>query len=384
VGGMKMNCKILVTGDFCPIGRNAEKIANNDFSVFGDFGSILKDTDFAITNLEAPLTETNNKIKKSGPNMKGNPNTAKMLASFGFNLVTTANNHILDYGAEGIKDTLDICDSAELNYVGCGKNIQEARKPFITTIGDIKIGVLNFAENEFCAVTKDNYGANPMNEITNYYDIKNTKEKVDYLIVIIHGGREHYQLPTPKQRERYRFYVDSGADIVAGHHTHCYSGYEIYNEKPIFYSLGNFIFDYKKKYQTGLWTKGYAVLFKIDKSKINFELIPYHQGRIENPKLVLLNDEEKETFNKDIMRLNKIINNDALFNDEWNKYIKSQKLNYKSMLLLQNLYIRTAVARNLLPPVFLHSREHQLLLLNLLRCESHREIMTNVLEEDLL
>ena len=80
-------------------------------------------------------------------------------------------------------------------------------------------------------------------------DIQIAKEDNDLVIVIVHGGREHYQLPTPKQRERFRFYADAGADFVVGHHTHCYSGYEIYKGKPIFYSLGNFIFDYKKKYQ---------------------------------------------------------------------------------------------------------------------------------------
>lgn len=378
-----MKTKLLITGDFCPVGRNVQKIENNDCSIFENFMPFLQESDFSITNLEAPLTFSESKIKKTGPNIKGNPIAAKMLSSVGFNLVTMANNHILDYGKEGIEDTTKYCEQENLNCVGAGKNLEDARKPYITTINNLKIGFLNFAENEFCAATENSYGANPVNPISNYYDIKKTKTKVDILFVIVHGGREHYQLPTPQQRERYRFYVDSGADIVVGHHTHCYSGYEIYNEKPIFYSLGNFIFDYKEKYQKGLWTQGYAIMFSLNKNEIKFDLIPYNQGRKENPVLELLNEKEKTIFDEDIKRLNAIIVDDNLFKKEWNKYLKTQEKAYKGMLLLQNPYIREAIRRGLLPSVFLHSKSHQLLLLNLLRCESHREIMTNILENEL-
>jgi len=379
-----MSCKILITGDFCPIGRNIQKIENNDYSLFGDFQSILKNADFAITNLETPLTFSENKIMKTGPNIKGNPNAAKILSTVGFNLVTMANNHILDYGKQGIEDTIMYCNQENLKYIGVGKNLEEAKKNYITTINDIKIGFLNFAENEFCSAKENDYGANPINVINNYYDIKNAKEKVDILFVIVHGGREHYQLPTPKQRERYRFYIDCGADVVVGHHTHCYSGCEIYKNKPVFYSLGNFIFDYKEKYQEGLWTQGYGVMFTVNKKDVKFDLIPYKQGQKDNPQLKLLNEEDRKLFNEDIKLLNNIIVDDDLFKEEWSKYLTTQEKNYKGMLLLQNPYIREVIKRGLLPSNFFHSKSHQLLLLNLLRCETHHEIITDILENELL
>lgn len=113
-----------------------------------------------------------------------------------------------------------------ISYVGSGKNLHEAGLPFILEQSEMKIGILNFAENEFNSAGYSSYGSNPVNPISNYYAIKRLKEQVNFIIVIAHGGREHYQLPTPKLRERYRFYVDSGADLVVGHHTHCVSGYE--------------------------------------------------------------------------------------------------------------------------------------------------------------
>ena len=381
---MKKEVEVLITGDFCPIGRNISKIENNDNSIFDAISPFVREADLAITNLEAPLTQSECKIAKTGPNIKGSPSAAKMLSNAGFNLVTLANNHILDYDEMGIEDTLQHCRQADLDYVGAGINLKEARKPYIKTINSLEIGVLSFAENEFCAASENSAGANPINPITNHYDIKKAKEQVDVLFVIVHGGREHYQLPTPQQRERYRFYIDSGADIVVGHHTHCYSGYEIYNEKPIFYSLGNFIFDYKEKYQKGLWTQGYGVMFSLNRDEIKFDLIPYNQGRRRNPALEMLSEEEKNIFDKNIERLNNIIINDNLFVEEWQKYLKTQEKGYKGMLLLQNPYIREAIKRGMLPAIFLHSKKHQLLLLNLMRCESHREIMTNILENELL
>src|SRR5690606_10539643 len=130
------------------------------------------------------------------------------------------------------------------------------------------IGILNIAENEFCAAKENQAGGYTVNVIDNHYEIKKLKNICKKVIVIYHGGREHYQLPSPQLKERLRFYINSGADAVVAHHTHCYSGYEYYNNKPIFYGLGNFIFDFKDKYRKGNWTEGYAVVLNL-KDKIS-------------------------------------------------------------------------------------------------------------------
>jgi poly-gamma-glutamate capsule biosynthesis protein CapA/YwtB (metallophosphatase superfamily) len=376
--------KLFITGDFCPIGRNDELIHSKDYKlVFGDILNYLDSADLSITNLEAPATESTNPIIKSGPNIKVKPTTLNSLFNAGFNLVTLANNHIQDYGSIGIKDTMSYCKEYNIDFVGAGSNLAEARKPFITIIENKKIGILNFAENEFCAATSNTYGANPVNIINNHNDIVNLKKQVDYIIIIAHGGREHYQLPTPNLRERYRFYAECGADLIIGHHTHCYSGYEIHNNTPIFYSLGNFIFDYKKKYQKGLWTQGFGLEITIINDNIDFKLIPFHQGRESNPRLVLFNEEEKKEFDENIKKLNNIITNDIAFFDKWNDYLKSQKADYKGNLLIQNKFIRAAIKKGLLPKLYFHSKSHKVLLLNLFQCESHREIMIEIIKKDI-
>ena len=372
---------MLITGDFCPIYRNTSKVENLDLTIFGDLLPVIQQSSFAITNLEAPITSSNEKILKVGPNIKTNKNAAVLLKQANFKLVTTANNHILDYGEKGIKDTLSVLESLGISYVGSGKNLHEAGLPFILEQSEMKIGILNFAENEFNSAGYSSYGSNPVNPISNYYAIKRLKEQVNFIIVIAHGGREHYQLPTPKLRERYRFYVDSGADLVVGHHTHCVSGYEKWNGKYIFYSLGNFIFDFKERYRKGIWTIGMALHLKISKSEVDFNLIPFEQGKSECPTLKLITGNNLNEFNKGIENLNRIIIHDRLFFDTWERQLKKEKTNYMADLTIQNRYVRAAMARKIIPFLNFHDKGHLLLLSNLLRCEAHNEIMTSVLND---
>ena len=372
---------MLITGDFCPIYRNTSKVENLDLTIFGDLLPVIQQSSFAITNLEAPITSSNEKILKVGPNIKTNKNAAVLLKQANFKLVTTANNHILDYGEKGIKDTLSVLESLGISYVGSGKNLHEAGLPFILEQSEMKIGILNFAENEFNSAGYSSYGSNPVNPISNYYAIKRLKEQVNFIIVIAHGGREHYQRPTPKLRERYRFYVDSGADLVVGHHTHCVSGYEKWNGKYIFYSLGNFIFDFKERYRKGIWTIGMALHLKISKSEVDFNLIPFEQGKSECPTLKLITGNNLNEFNKGIENLNRIIINDRLFFDTWERQLKKEKTNYMADLTIQNRYVRAAMARKIIPFLNFHDKGHLLLLSNLLRCEAHNEIMTSVLND---
>ncbi len=377
-----MEVKIFISGDYCPIGRNSISIEKEAYDkLFGGIDHYSKMADLAITNLECPITDGKTPIYKTGPNLRTGEKSLLPLKFAGINMVTLANNHIFDYGEDGLNSTISACIKLGIEIVGAGKNIEVARQPYKVNIKGIRFTFLNFTENEFCTAKGTQAGANPIDIINNHYDIAEAKKDADYVIVISHGGREHFQLPTPKQRERFRFFINSGADVVVGHHPHCFGGYEIYKNKPIFYSLGNFIFDYKKKYQKGNWTKGFAVNFTFTKTEINFEIIPFHQGREQNPNIVLYNESEKIQFNRQIDDINKFIIDDILFIQAWEKYIKEQTPNYMSMLVFKNKYVRFIANKGWLPKILMNSKAHHTLLLNMFRCETHREIMIDILKK---
>ena len=157
----------------------------------------------------------------------------------------------------------------------------------------------------------------------------------------------------------------------------------MYNKKLIFYSLGNFIFDFKKKYQKGTWTQGIGLMLNFNTNHIEFELIPFHQGTVQKPEMQLFSAKERVLFNENIQRLNSIIENDSLFQIEYLKYLNSQKNMYKGLMFIQNDYLRALMNKGFLPKIFFHSNKHKRLLLNLLKCETHHEIMTDVLDEPL-
>src|SRR5690606_26034950 len=215
-GNSLKEMKLFIGGDFCPVGRNAELIDQGKFDeILGDLYSSMQDVDLCILNLESPLTHSNDTISKSGPNIQGNPNAVSLLNHAGVNLVTLANNHIMDFGVKGLADTLEVCKTHNIDTVGVGLTKTQRSQPFVQEINGKKLVILNFAENEFNKIGEA--GANTINLIENFNQIKEAKKSADFLMVIVHGGREHYQLPTPDVRERYRFFAEVGADLIVAH-----------------------------------------------------------------------------------------------------------------------------------------------------------------------
>jgi len=168
---------IVFTGDFCPVGRIEKLCLDNAFEkIYGNALPILRDKDLSITNLECPLTKNLTPIKKTGPNLISNPKCVEGIKFGGFDVVSLANNHILDQDEKGLRDTLQICEESGLKTVGAGENLAEAVRPLFVTVKNKKIAILNFAEHEFSIATTNTAGAAPLNPIKNYYQILGQKE----------------------------------------------------------------------------------------------------------------------------------------------------------------------------------------------------------------
>jgi poly-gamma-glutamate synthesis protein (capsule biosynthesis protein) len=373
---------IIFTGDFCPIGRVETLCLTNKFEkIYGNALPFLKDKDLSITNLECPLTEKSNPIKKTGPNLIADPSCVDALRFGGFDIVSLANNHVLDQDEKGLRDTLQTCKKSGLKTVGAGENLAAAMRSLFVTIKDKKIAILNFAEHEFSIATQNSAGAAPLNPIKNYYQILEAKRTSDIVIIIIHGGNEHYPLPSPRMVETYRFFADLGVTAIIGHHTHCSSGFEIYNGVPIFYSLGNFIFDWKDiKFKS--WHEGYFIKLTIANNKVtNIVLTPYFQCR-NDPGLQLMDEDESTKFLKKIEEYSNIIRDSDLLRNKWLSFCKSQKINYLSMVLSQNIFQSQLLKRNLLPEFFL-KKKRLLMLLNLFRCQAHKDVAIEIVKQQL-
>lgn len=370
--------KILITGDFSPVNNIENLCRQGKYSpILGDFAEGLGEIDYFISNLECPLTFQAKTIEKSGPSLKAHPECVELLKELGVNVVTLANNHIMDYGEAGLSETIKLCNDANIKTVGAGGNLIDARKPIIIKSGNLKVGILNIAENEFSIAGDNRAGANGLNLINNYYDIVRIRPEVDFLMVIFHGGNEGYPLPRPGLKETFHFFADIGADAVIGHHPHCPGGLEYDGKKLLVYSLGNFLFHWPGETDEN-WYLGYAVkLIMNSKKDFKFELIPYTQTH-ETPGLNLMKGEEKITFLKKVDSLSKTIGDDRLLNKEWQRFAESKKKNYVPALLNYRTLKKKLYRKNIIKPDLNEAKIRTLL--NYIRCESHREILIKILK----
>ncbi len=236
---------ILIGADFVPTESNSEYFRTKKTSaLFGaELTAVLSNADFSIFNLETPLSDREAPIIKCGPNLIAPTDAVNGYAAVGVGLLALANNHILDQGAEGLKSTLDTLKNAGIDCVGAGADCDEARAPYVFECDGKRIGVYACAEHEFSISDEGLCGANPFDPIQSIRDISALRDRCDYLIVLYHGGKEHYRYPSPMLQKTCRAIADRGADLVICQHSHCIGCEEKYNGSRIVYGQGNFLFD---------------------------------------------------------------------------------------------------------------------------------------------
>lgn len=372
--------RILIAGDFAPRNRVAASVNQESYdALFPDnLVRLIRFADYSIVNLECPITDANDKpISKCGPNLKCTKKVIDAIQYAGFKAVTMANNHILDYGSSAMNRSVSMCEAAGLDVVGVGQSLDDAKRILYKQVQGQSIAIINCCEHEFSLATDNSPGANPLNPIRQYYSISEAKSKADYVLVIVHGGHEHWQLPSPRMQETYRFFIDVGADAVVNHHQHCYSGYEMYNGKPIFYGLGNFCFDIDPIRVDDLWNYGYIVELEFGE-KIDFQIYPYKQCSNEVAVSLL----HKDSFATTLDTINAIIADTKLLRIKTNEYYESSQDSVRSFIEpIQNRWILAAQRRKLLPSLVF--RTWTIKMYNLIFCEAHRDKLLYFLDKKL-
>ncbi len=208
--------------------------------------NILPKADIVFGNLECPITSTGiPALKRPYYLFKAHPDNADALSKSGFNVLNLANNHSMDYGSEGIMNTIEFLEKSGIKTVGAGKDKHSAHKPLYTEVSGTTIGFLSLSafptEGYVYSDKKPDVAQLDIEALAG--EVKSAKVNCDVLIVSFHWGTEFENYPTQKQKQAAYISVENGADIVIGHHPHVLQGMEYYMGKPIFYSLGNFVFD---------------------------------------------------------------------------------------------------------------------------------------------
>lgn len=214
---------------------------------------IISGGDIAFGNLETTLATSGTKLPGKGIWFRAVPEAAQGLKNAGFDILSLANNHILDYDTPALMETIETLERWHLGNVGAGENLKKARQPLMIIENGMKVGFL--AYNEFYnyyysyfykrnfEATDVQAGTAPMKEELIEEDVKRLREICDIVVVSLHWGTEDSNNTNNNQKELAHKIIDWGADVILGHHPHVLQGLEFYKGKPIAYSLGNFVFD---------------------------------------------------------------------------------------------------------------------------------------------
>lgn len=249
---------IIIGGDIVPFGPDISLFTEGkvDELVGQDLLTILRNASYRIFNLEVPLTDTCQPIQKYGPHLVAPTAVTKGLQLMGVDLLTLANNHIMDQGILGLTSTIQELKNANISYVGVGQNQTEAQKAFFFYTNNKRYGVYACAEHEFSIVDNKQPGANPFDPLESLDHVKKMKTQCDYVIVLYHGGKEYYRYPSPNLQKVCRKLVEKGADLVVCQHSHCIGCKEEYLNGTIVYGQGNFLFNKKSN---EFWNTGIIV-----------------------------------------------------------------------------------------------------------------------------
>jgi poly-gamma-glutamate capsule biosynthesis protein CapA/YwtB (metallophosphatase superfamily) len=219
----------------------------NRFDVNYPFDStrhLIEASDLAIANLEAPLTKTGTMVRNKTYTFKVPPAFVRGIKNAGIDVVTLANNHMIDFGCEGLMNTIAALDSAGIRHCGAGENLRQASEPAIVEVSGMKIAFVGFSlafPKQFWA-KRDSCGTCFAEKRLLARVLKQCEKTADMTVVSFHWGEEKRTTPKEYQIQLAHQVIDLGADLVLGHHPHVLQGLEIYKNRLIAYSLGNYVF----------------------------------------------------------------------------------------------------------------------------------------------
>ncbi len=245
---MRFAGDLLLAGHYEAAAQESSGLAFEGFDLF-------RTDDISMVNHECAITSRGRKVTKPY-NFRMRPAYVEALPRAGIDLVNLANNHIYDYGREGLFDTISYLDSLGVLHVGAGRDQVEARRPVVLRVKGRRVGFVGYYGGGEAPVARGAAPGVALRQIDVIIaDIRALRNSVDYLVVTLHWGTEKETLPDAGQRAFARRIIDSGADAVIGHHPHVLQGIERYGQGVIVYSLGNFVFggNSRDSYDTALF-----------------------------------------------------------------------------------------------------------------------------------
>ena len=370
--------KINVFGDFCC--NDASRLHFDDTMT-----DLLKSSDINVVNFEAPIrTKCSQPIIKSGPLLSQDCKSPSFLEKNNFNVISMANNHIMDYGEDSLRLTMESFHDSLICGVGTFQEAYSVKKKVVEnqTVGFLSLVQYEFGvHNESSQVNRRIGSAWMLHPCVDEIIVK-AKEECDFLFILPHAGLEFFQLPLPEIRTLYRHFINMGADAVIASHPHVPQNWEIYKDKPIVYSLGNFCFD--DECTDKLWYYGLCACLDIESKQIELDVKILHYNREQG---VVRFDDDKSII-ESLQKMNEIFKNDDCYYSVINSKCLEMESVYDKMLEYSGyfrpkikIYFRLILGmlkRKIFGlPLQSFELSHYV---NNMRCETHRWVQSRIYE----
>ena len=360
---------ITIAGDLAPIGRNIPAFQSGPSRSLFDLGLSPRDS-LVVANLECPLADAGAAIVKGGPALRAPARVANGLREFGVSAVNLANNHIMDFGPDGLNQTIASLSSAGVRCFGAGPTSIHAAQPLAIKWGDARLQFFGFAEREYNASTPRTAGASLL-EISSLVRVLQRASRDSLVVVLFHAGNEYFEYPSPWLRDTCRLAIQLGAGVVVCQHSHCIGSYEVYNGGLIVYGQGNFVFDMKTS-KPGWWLGLMVQLQIVGNTLRGFQFAPFRQApgaAIVEPLESGFGDEVLSAFEQ----RSALLADEDKFMAAWDRFCEANRRNYQSHLF--GLGRITRRVNRLLGFCDLIPRKGQRNIGNALRCQSHLEAL---------
>ncbi len=363
---------MIIGSDIVPTESNYDLFESGDIQrLAGEkLLSELRNADFRIYNLETPLTDTEAPIAKCGPNLITPTRTLPGIKAFEPSLLALANNHILDEGAQGLYSTMRLLDEWKIPYVGAGESLSEAQRPYIIEADGKKIGIYNCAEHEFTIAEENRPGANPFDLLESPDHIAVLKAECDFVVVLYHGGKEHYRYPSPYLQRVCRKIADKGADLIVCQHSHCVGCMEKYNGSVIVYGQGNFLFDHS---ESEFWQTSLLVRAEFNE-KVKVSFVPLR--KCGNTVRMADGAEAKNILSGFAERSREILQPGRVA-QRYREFCMANKDRYLYAMAGGEVNLGVSLA-DFKPN---YDKDSLLMMVNYLTCEPHHELLTTVVTE---
>lgn len=359
--------RILFCGDLVLKDTSNYEISDSVKNYFNSF-------DYKIVNFEGPINDpTTKEIKliKAGPHVCNSEKTLELIKTLGINVAALSNNHIMDYGENALSYTLEQLKNNQVLSLGAGllenQDLKKIYEPLIIQDQNEKIALFNICQAEFGVVKNDSVkaGYTWINHPLVNQLIQKYKESEYKIIIFAHAGVENEEYVLPEWRQRYHEFIEFGADYVIATHPHIIQGIELYKNKTIAYSLGNFFFPSENNGDN--WTRGLVAALDTNKLSVEFKTISFT-----NNKLVFYENKDYEEILKKRSYLvsdDKVVDEfaDELSERTWNMYYKS----YYENIIPHNL---KQIIKKIIKNIF-HQKNYsfdETMLLHNIQIESHR------------